>query len=296
MPVLSDSGLGALCATSCALCWAIIGLLVRALSSSFNSVTLNAVRSAVGGAIILAWVLATGGTAALTTMSPMAWLLLSVSVVMAVGVGDTVFFESTRMLGLARAMTVSMTYPLIAALLAAALLGEALTPRVGLGALVTLGGVALTVSTRPADGGGDSQFWSGVGAATLASLAWAVSVILLKPSLAEVDAVRAQAVRLPVAAALLFATPWTWGAGASMTRHGPGALWRLLALGGLTAVSSILFVAGVRYAGVAVGTVLSSTSPLFAIPLGLVFLGERVAPTAVVGALMTILGITLLQF
>jgi drug/metabolite transporter (DMT)-like permease len=295
VPLLSDAAWGALSATSCALSWAVIGLLVRALSSSFNSVTLNAVRSAVGGAVILAWVLATEGTAALTTMSSTAWVLLSISVLMAVGFGDTVFFESTRMLGLARAMTVSMTYPLIAALLAAGILGEPLTPRIALGAVVTLGGVAVTIWSRPADGTADSHFWPGVGAATLASLAWAVSVIFLRPALAEVDAVRAQAVRLPVAAALLWATPWTWSAGASLTRHGPGARWRLLALGGLTAASSILFVAGVRYAGVAVGTVLSSTSPLFAIPLGLLFLGERVAPIAIVGALLTIAGIALLQ-
>src|SRR5262249_47534575 len=155
-------------------------------------------------------------------------------------------------------------YPLISALLAAVILGESLTSRIAVGAIVTLGGVSLTIRSRPADGAAGSSFWPGVGAATLASVAWAVSVIVLRPALAEVDAVRAQAVRLPVAAALLWATPWTWSARASLTRHGAGARWRLLTLGALTAVSSILFVEGVRYAGVAIGTVLSSTSPLFA--------------------------------
>jgi drug/metabolite transporter (DMT)-like permease len=280
---------------TCALSWAVIGLFVRALSSSFNSVTLNAARSAVGGAIILAWVLATDGVAALTAMSTTAWILLSVSVVMAVGLGDTVFFESTRMLGLARAMTVSMTYPLVAALLATLVLGEPLTPRIWLGALLTLSGVALTARSQPVGGGPSSLFWAGVGAATLASLAWAISVILLKPTLAEVDAVQAQAVRLPVAAALLWATPWTWSAAGSMARHGAKVLWLLLALGVLTAASSILFVAGIRYAGVAVGAVLSSTSPLFAAPLGRLFLGERIAPAAMAGAVITIAGIAVLQ-
>jgi len=292
---LSESALGALCALTCALSWAVIGLFVRALSASFNSITLNAARSAVGGAIILAWVLATDGLVALTAMSGTAWILLSVSVVMAVGLGDTVFFESTRMLGLARAMTVSMTYPLVAALMAAAILGEPLTPRIWLGALLTFTGVTLTVRSQPVDGARTSQFWPGVAAATLASLAWAISLILLKPTLAEVDAVRAQAVRLPVAAALLWATPWTWSAAASIGRHRAKALWLLLALGVLTAASSVLFVAGVRYAGVAVGAVLSSTSPLFAAPLGWLFLGERATPAAVLGAVVTIAGIAVLQ-
>ena len=82
-----------------------------------------------------------------------------------------------------------------------------------------------------------------------------------------------------------------WLQPCSGRRHGPGAssrpfreqgragLWRLGALGALSAASSILFVAGVQYAGVAVATVLSSTAPIFALPLGFFFLGERVAPS-----------------
>jgi S-adenosylmethionine uptake transporter len=122
-----------------------------------------------------------------------------------------------------------------------------------------------------------------------------VSVILLKPSLAEVDAVNAQAIRLPLAAALLWATPGAWRSATPLRRHGAATLWRLLALGSLTAVSSVMFVAGVQYAGVAVATVLSSTAPLFAFPLGLVCLGERLGPRAVAGAVVTVIGIALLQ-
>jgi drug/metabolite transporter (DMT)-like permease len=293
----SDPGLGALSAIGCALSWAVIGLLVRALSPIFNSVTLNAVRSTLGGALILAWVAVTGGLAGLTAMSGRAFALLAISVVLAVWLGDTVFFESTRDLGLARAMTVSMTYPLIAALLAAVVLGESLTPRLAAGSVVTLGGVGLTVMAETRPGAAAPQrFWFGVAAATLASLAWAASVVVLKPSLGEVDAVQAQAVRLPVAAALLWMTPWSWGGATSLRRRGAAALWRLLALGIFTAIGSILFVAGVRHAGVAVATVLSSTAPMFAIPLGLVFLRERVAASAVLGTVVTVIGIAVLQF
>ena len=75
---LSDAGWGALCAVGSAITWAVIGLLVRALPS-FNSVSVNAARSTVGGALILAWVLATGGLSGLTAMSAKAFVLLSVS-------------------------------------------------------------------------------------------------------------------------------------------------------------------------------------------------------------------------
>jgi drug/metabolite transporter (DMT)-like permease len=294
--LLSESSLGAAYAIGCALSWSVIGLLVRALSPVFNSVTLNAVRSTLGATLIVGWVALTGGLAGLTAMSGTAFVLLAISVVLAVWLGDTVFFESTRDLGLARAMTVSMSYPLIAAILAAAFLGESLTPRVAAGSVVTLVGVGLTVMTETLRGAaGRERFWLGVAAATLASLAWAASVVVLKPSLGEVDAIQAQAVRLPVAAALLWMTPWSWGGAASLRQQGAGTLWQLLALGGLTAISSIMFVAGVRHAGVALATVLSSTAPIFAVPLGLVFLGERVTAAALIGTIVTVIGIALLQ-
>ena len=149
--LLSESGLGALCAAGSALSWAVTGLLVRSLAPAFNSVTLNAVRSTVGGGLILVWVLATGGLAGLTAMSGKAFVLLAISVFVAVGLGDTVFFESTRDLGLARAMTVSMSYPMISALLAAVFLGERLTLRLAAGSLVALAGLVLTVTTAALD-------------------------------------------------------------------------------------------------------------------------------------------------
>jgi drug/metabolite transporter (DMT)-like permease len=294
MPLPSDAALGALAALGSACAWALIGLLVRRLSTVFGSATLNALRSLVGGALLLGWVVGTGGTGGLAGVSAWAFGLLALSIVIAVCVGDTVFFESARMLGLARAMTVSMTYPLIATLLAALLVGEPVSASVIAGSALTLGGLALIVIARGRDGHA-GRLWPGIGAATLASVAWAVSVIALRPPLAEMDATTAQAVRLPVAGVVLWATPWTRGAVAQLRTSGPSTRWALAVLGLLTAFSSVLFVAGVKYAGVAVATVLSSTAPMFAIPLGMIFLGERMAPAAVVGTAVTVAGIAVLQ-
>ena len=63
----------------------------------------------------------------------------------------------------------------------------------------------------------------------------------------------------------------------------------------VTAASSVLFVASLKYAGVAVGSVLSSTAPVFALPLGVMFLGERVATATVAGVLLAVAGVVVLQ-
>jgi len=295
LPFLSDAALGAVCATGSALTWSLINLLVRSLSPAFNSVALNALRSTVGSVLIVAWIAAMDGLGGLTDMSARAVWLLAISVVLAVGVGDTIFFESVKGLGLVRAMTLSMVYPLFAALLAALLLGEAPTTQVSVGGLLTLAGLILTVRAKGGEVPAHGRFGLGLVAALVAALAWAVSVILLKPALEEVDAVRSQAIRLPLAAAMLWATPWAWRVRRPLREQGRAGLWQLGALGALSAASSILFVAGVRHAGVAVATVLSSTAPIFALPLGFFFLGERVRPIAVAGIALTILGIAVLQ-
>jgi drug/metabolite transporter (DMT)-like permease len=289
-------GLGVVCALGSALTWAVVSLLARNLSDQFNSITINAIRSTLGGGIVLSLVLLQGGGAALLTLSPPVVVFLALSVLVAVGVGDTLFFEGTRTLGVAVAMTVSMSYPLITALLAVLLMGETLTLRLALGILLTLGGLALIVTggkSPEADRSDRSRF--GLVAASVAAVAWAASALLMKPPLNEVDAVTATAVRLPLIAVALWITPWTWDTVGRLRASSRATRLAIAGLGGLTAVTTVMFAAGLKYAGVAVGTVLSSTAPLFSIPLGLWFSGERFHPATAAGAIITVTGITLMQ-
>ena len=109
MSAISESSVGALCALLSAGTWALVSLLVRRLAGSFNSVTINAIRATGGGVLLLVWVLATAGTAPLRAITAYDFFLLTSSVIVAGCLGDTVFFESSRFLGLARAMVGTMT-------------------------------------------------------------------------------------------------------------------------------------------------------------------------------------------
>lgn len=297
MSVPSAEALGALAALGSALTWAVTSLLVRTLIPTFHAVAINALRCVVSGALLLGLILLTGGGGTLAAISgPTLWLLV-VSILAAVGVGDTAFFDSTRRLGLGRGMSIAMTYPLVAAALAVTFLDEPVTARVLLGALLTLGGVFLIVSARRDDAVREaSPWWLGVAGATVAAMAWGVSSVLMKAPLRELDAVTAQAVRLPLAGVLLLATPWSRGAIGQLRASEAATIGCLAAVSLLTAVSSVMYMAGLKYAGVTVATVLSSTAPMFAIPLGLVFLGERVSVAPLLGTLATIAGIVVLQW
>src|SRR5205823_5295357 len=129
-PVISLATLGALCALGSAMTWAVTSLLVRSLIPRFGSVPVNAVRSGLAGILLLVWVVATGGLPAMLATPPGVLLMLAVSIVFAIGIGDTAFFESTRSLGLGRAMTIATSYPIGAAVLAAMFLDEPITPSI----------------------------------------------------------------------------------------------------------------------------------------------------------------------
>jgi DME family drug/metabolite transporter len=288
-------GLGALCALGSGLTWAVINLMVRTLTPPFNSVSINALRTTVAGGLLVAWVLVTRGLAELTSVSAADFALLAFSIVLASSLGDTVFFESTRRVGLAPALTISMTYPLVATLFATAFLAEPVTARLLVGAVLTLSGLAMIVAARGGAAADGRQWWLGFGCAIVASLSWAVSAILLKAPLREIDALTAQALRMPLSGLLLFATPWARGTFEHVARSTPSQLRLLAVLCVLTCVSSTLFTAGLKYASVAVGTVLSSTAPMWAVPLAYVGLGERLSPLALAGLAITIVGIIALQ-
>ena len=316
---------GVLCALGSAMSWSVTSLMVSALAPGIGSFTINAARTTLTAALVIGWMLLAGGLDTVLTLSAGSLALLAVSIVLAIAIGDTIFFESAQRLGLGRAMTISMSYPVVAASLAALLLGERLSAPIVVGGLLTLAGLGLIVMAR-VEAPGEPRPWRGVVEALLAALAWGVSVVALRVPLDEIDAVSAQAVRLPVGAMLLWLTPWALRGLPALLRGGwplfvrlvdvqdsanpvelstfetanaaagtPGEQYAYTIHNPLTAVSSVMYGASVKYAGVAVATVLSSTAPLFAVPLGIVFLNERLPALALLGALVTVAGIVVLR-
>jgi drug/metabolite transporter (DMT)-like permease len=280
-----------------ALAWTLVSLIARDLGTQFPSFSLNIIRSAGASILLVPIALALGDVRALGEVSPLAWTCIVLSVLIALGIGDTAFFESTRFLGLARAMTISTAgYPLLASVLALWWFGERITAALAVGAVVTLGGLVLIVGEGGSDAPGpaDGRRW-GLGLAIVAAIAWAVSAALMKPPLREIEPLAIQAVRLPLSTLLLWATPWARGTARGLWAQRRVAGRRVAALSVLTALSAVGFLAGLKYAGVTLGTVLSSASPLFALPIGLVAFGERVTWRAATGAALTVAGIAILS-
>ena len=292
--------MGELSALGSAVLWACSTIAMRAESGRVPALVLNSLRS--GFASVAVWLfLIVAGEAYLLSQVPLSALgsLLS-SVLIGMAVGDSLNIRAMHAIGVARAMPISSTYPLVTALLAVFFLGEPMTPRLALGILVVVGGVALVAFprgvrpvARPAEDVKPASTRVGIAMSLTAAVCWALSAILVKPALGQVEPLIANGIRLPVACLVLIGLSL-----GTRRQTNPFAVKRrsLLVLGVtgcFSALSGGLWLFGVQLAGAAKASTLSSTAPVFAAPLAALILGERLTLQVGLGILLTIVGVWL---
>src|SRR5947209_4105249 len=140
--------MGEFAALGSAVMWACSTIAMRAESGRVPALSLNAFRSGFASLTIWLIVLAAGevGLLALVPTSALGSLIGSVLIGMAVG--DSLNIRAMHAIGVARAMPISSTYPLLTAILAVLLLGEPLPLRLTAGILLVVLGVALVAFPR----------------------------------------------------------------------------------------------------------------------------------------------------
>lgn len=276
--------------------WACISILARSLSDTLGPASINAIRSLVGGLLVLMVAVVSGYWWEIVEMPLWIVLTLWISITIGFAVGDTVFFHGMKYLGVTRAHTLSMAHPLLTTAVGIGLLGESVTLLRATGILLVLGGLSLIIAGK-GEGAGEIAGGRrrGVRLVLLAAATWSLSAVLLKGPLQVVSAMAAAAVRSPVGGLVLWMTPWTRGTIRTVATSRPEDLARLAAVCLLSAASALLFITGVKYSGVAVGVVLANTSPLFTIPLEILVLGRRPSRQTVLGAVVTVAGIGLMN-
>ncbi|MDQ6674680.1 MAG: DMT family transporter [Chloroflexota bacterium] len=277
--------------------WGATGVIIRAYLGGVPAVAVNSFRNtATATFFVLVWL----GFSTRAPIPPTAAVLLGASLLIGLVLGDSLYFEALTRIGVARAMPISTGYPVVTSLLAALLLGERLTITSVIGMLATLGGVYLVampgggvaraLSRQPVRG-----HWHGVAFAMVAALCWSFSAIAVKPALAMTDVVTASVIRSGFAAILLWSLTLRRGTvPLSMWLHGR-SLWAIAAVGVCGVVSTGLFLECVALAGAGTAAVLSATSPIFAVPVSIVFLGERGSWRVACGTGLSFVGVMLLS-
>ncbi len=294
---------GEAAALGSAFLWALSNILMGSQSSRVPAVVISSLRTIFGALFLVAVAAVTiiAGEGTLPSL-PRA-LALAGSGALGMGAGDTLYIRSLRHIGVSRAFPISMAaFPLLTFALAAVWLGEQVSMPVAAGTLLVIGGVVVVVSgdiaaARDADvtsTGSAAELRAGMAMVVVAAVLWALASVWLRTAVEGVAATVAPAVRMPVAA--LVTVGLVRGSGHSLlhARYRRRTILALLVTGiAGTGIGSMLYVVAVQHAGAARTAVLSSTAPLYALPMAAMALGERVTWRIAAGTLISIVGIWL---
>jgi drug/metabolite transporter (DMT)-like permease len=289
---------GELAALVGSLLWAVASVVYSDIGRYIPPRELNLAKGLLALAMLGLTILAVGDP--LPSSEPLALGLLLVSGAIGIGLGDTAFFASLKLVGARRVLLLGMLAPPLAALIALLFMEEALSPAAWLGMGLTVLGVAWVVTERvPEASQGSEHLALGILLGCLAALAQASAAVLAHAALAHtsISPLWGTAVRLAAGVALLMI--WISVARQPLGRwtslEKPGQLWgRLLfALFTGTYLSMWLHQVALKLAPAGIAQTLYSTSPLFVLPLA-AWTGERITVRAALGAIVALVGIGLL--
>ncbi|MHC4933256.1 MAG: DMT family transporter [Planctomycetota bacterium] len=222
---------------------------------------------------------------------------LMLSGLVGLALGDTLLFLALAHLGAHRAALFGTLGPALTAAGGWLFLGETLTAFQLLGIFLAATGVGMVVYFR---GGLEPERRAtgrGVLYGVLSAACQAGGVLLAKRGLHEMDALTGTTLRVAAATALLaFVALLRRDLMPDLRRlFKPGPLARLLpaAFCG-TFLALWLMQTGIKHTDSAVASALHSTTPLFTLPIALVFLRERFGALAVFGSLMAVAGVVVL--
>ncbi len=288
--------IGEIAGLACAAVWAVISLILRNVSTHMQPVAVNALRCLFAAITMLLLVMATGRLPELLTIPFDAAAVIVASGVLGQAVGDAFFVTSARQIGASRALPLSSSSPLLTMILAAIFLAEPVSLFNSLGAVLVFVGVLLIAIPHGSlldYSTVNEQDKHALALALGAALCYAVSTIILKGGLSSIDPLTANLLRMSTAALIML----LWQAKAEGMRkpHGLDArsLLVLLFAGLLSVVSSTSYVTSVQLAGAARASILTSTSPLFGLPLAIWLGHERFYRRVLAGTLASVVGIWL---
>lgn len=291
--------IGELAALGTALCWTFSAVFYRRALASTPPIQANTARC-LGTSLILVMVLAILGRINIfAELPPQALLLTCISGAIGLGLSDTLYMLSLKIIGVSRAVPITCTYPLFNLVWAFILAGENITLPVAAGAITIVLGVWLLTSEKANKSAGETpkrQHMYGVVLALSTAITWSISISIINLAVRNIQSLEhayaVNTLRLLAAAVLLLVYSLISMKGLAFVKVG----WRnaaLLLSGGLIAIGLGWFLLTFSFLLIpeSKAVPISSTTPLFSTLAGITFLHERVTAKIVLGSVMVVAGI-----
>lgn len=289
---MDNSLIGAVAALGSAASWALGSVLFRQLGDHLPPVALTFAKGITSVVLLGIAVTAIG----FESIGENAWLLLILSGLLGIALGDTLFFLALNNLG-AHAVVILFTLgQVLTVMLAVFWLGEQPEPLDWAGIGLVLMGVTAVMWTRI---GGEEGRTGLVGIlyGLLSVIAMAVSIIIAKEALATTGSVQATFIRMVAGTVGIFLFGQATGqivSGLNALRQPRFFGFFLLSVVVVTFGGFWLSLVAIAHLDVSIANTLNATEPLFVLPLAAFLLKEKITPPVVIGSLATVGGIVLI--
>lgn len=293
--------IGELAALGAALCWTFSAVLYKEALAETKPLQANTVRC-LGTSILLVLGLALAGKIGVLAGLPShAFLLACLSGLVGLGLGDTLYLFSLKILGVARAVPITCTYPLFSLVWAVLLAGEDVKPLVVFAAVVIVLGIWLISRGEKADTTEMKRktLVKGVFVALLTAIVWSISISMINLAIRRnpgfENALAINTLRVAALAAFLLVLTPTIHKGFGFLKMKRRTVFMLLA-GGIVALGLgwLFLTLSFSYIPESRAVPVSSTTPLFSTLLGILFLHEEVTAKVALGSVMVVFGIFLI--
>jgi len=293
--------IGELAALSAAICWALSAMLYKGALLKAKPFSVNILRCVCAGAVLVAFVLATGKLGVLMNLPKHVFILACVGGIISLGIGDTFYLISLGLIGVARSVPISCVYPLFNLLLAVLFMGEHVTLLIVFGAVVIVLGIWL-ISQEKEGNATERQkeiLFKGVACALASAMMWSIGITMTNMAIKETPnfdyALAINTLRvIAVVVFLLFSAPIA-DRGFSFLKIRREVFIELIA-GGIMALvlGWFLFIFSLMNTLESRAVPLSSTGALFSTLAGIVFFHEKVTVKSAFGSMIIVIGIFLI--
>jgi drug/metabolite transporter (DMT)-like permease len=295
--------MGELAALSASAVWAMASMMFSRLGRVLTALALNWLKCLIALVLMFVALFVLEGRLWPEELGAPQTLALAVSGLVGLTIGDTAFFNALNRLGTRRTLLLSALAPPLTAMLAVPVLGEPIGLAMLVGMGLTLGGVTWVIMERHSsdgpvqDGRLSRSVKVGVAFAVVAALCQATGNVLTKWGGGHISALEISIVRLAfgvLGLSVVLAATRRMLVTQTQLDYRRTALVLFVATFLGTFMGIWLMNAGLRYTQVGIASTLSSTSPIFVLPLAYWFDGERLSIRSVAGAMLAVVGVAVL--
>ncbi len=296
--------LGEFAALGAAITWAVAPIMYKKALSGVSPVSANIVRCLSNAAFLVLFLIAFGLAGVLASLPLGVAVIVIVSGLVGLGIGDTLYMYALQSIGVARAVPLATSYPLFSLIWATFFLNQALTVPAVVGTVVILLGIWLLSREKV-----ESKFHvrgkvalTGVAVSLLAALSWSVSITMMDFAVTMPGVISGLPVNYAIVTVRITGMALVLLALAPLVDRGRGFLklgWKaivLLCVGGLVAngLGWVLMNYSLINIAETQAVPISSTTPLFSALAGFAFFHEKMTFDNTLGAVLVVAGVVLI--